>query len=97
MRTIIMDEFLRLENPNVIDVREKDEYENGHIKGALLMPLNTLPNKIQFLDKTRTFHVVCHSGARSTIASQYLAQNGFKVVNVMGGMSAYKGELDYEV
>lgn len=97
MRTIIMDEFLRLKNTNVIDVREPEEHASGHIEGALLMPLNTLPSEITILDKNKTYHIVCHSGGRSSIASQFLSQNGFDVVNVMGGMSAYRGDLVYEM
>lgn len=92
-----MDEMLRINNLNVIDVREHDEHEMGHIQGALLMPLNSLPTQLENLDKSKTYHIVCHSGSRSQIAAQYLSSKGYSVVNVLGGMSAYKGKLSYEM
>lgn len=86
------DEYYRKNDTiNLIDVREVDEYESGHIPTAKNMPLSEFPVE---LDKEKTYYVICQSGGRSTTACQYLANNGYDVVNVMGGMSAWKGDTE---
>lgn len=82
-------------NLNIIDVREADEYESGHIKGAIHVPLSNFLEAMKVLDKKTNYYVVCFSGSRSQMATQHLSSQGYKVTNVMGGMSTYKGELDY--
>lgn len=70
----------------VIDVREPDEYESGHIPGAILVPLSTvLTNKSEF-ESDETVYVVCRSGGRSMQACEMLHDVGISnVVNVAGG------------
>lgn len=79
------------ESLNVVDVREKWEFDEVNI-GALLIPLQTLPNRIseieQFKDSELIVH--CRSGKRSDTAKKFLEQNGFKNVrNLLGGIEAY--------
>ena len=96
--SVMMAEFeqlLRKGNLNVIDVREIDEFESGHINGAEHIALGTIPANLDKLDKNKEYYVMCLSGSRSAMASKYLAQQGFKVVNVMGGMSAYRGDVEF--
>lgn len=78
-------------NLNIIDVREDYEYENGHIPGAQSAPLSSFP---VLLDKEKTYYVVCQSGGRSSMACQMLKQDGQDVINVEGGMSAWKGAIE---
>ena len=97
-RSIIMAEFeqlLKNKAPNVIDVREEYEFEDGHIKDAELSPMGTIPENLNKLDKAKEYHLICYSGARSARAAKYLADQGFQIVNVMGGMSAYRGEMEF--
>ena len=70
----------------VVDVREPDEYESGHIPGAILVPLSTvLTNKSEF-ESDETIYVVCRSGGRSMQACEMLHDVGISnVVNVAGG------------
>ena len=70
----------------VVDVREPDEYESGHIPGAILVPLSTvLTNKSEF-ESDETVYVVCRSGGRSMQACEILHDVGISnVVNVAGG------------
>lgn len=70
----------------VIDVREPWEYNNGHLPGARLVPLNTLLRQPkQYLDKDGLVFV-CASGERSAVACEMAAAMGFKeVYNVAGG------------
>ncbi|MCL2543452.1 MAG: rhodanese-like domain-containing protein [Nocardioidaceae bacterium] len=72
----------------VLDVREPQEWEAGHIEGALHIPLGVLPvrvDEVAGLDAAQTL-VVCKVGGRSAQAVAYLAQQGYDVVNLDGGM-----------
>ncbi len=77
---------------HVLDVREPDEYEEGHIPGAILAPISTFMNHIGKVEKDKHYYVVCYSGARSQVVSEYLGKQGYQVTNVMGGMSTYRGQ-----
>jgi rhodanese-related sulfurtransferase len=73
----------------VIDVREPYEWRSGIIPGALTMPLNQLPDHTSGLDPRERYAVVCASGSRSQAAASYLADRGYQVANVVGGMSLW--------
>ncbi len=73
----------------VLDVRRPAEWEQGHIPGAVLLPLDQFPAALDSLDLRRTIAVHCKSGYRSLIASSLLAAHGFKVMNVLGGYDAW--------
>jgi rhodanese-related sulfurtransferase len=76
---------------SLVDVRELDEWENGHVEGAIHLPLSDFPDLNDRLEKGKEYFVMCHSGGRSAMACQYLAKDGFTVTNVMGGISAWRG------
>lgn len=81
------------EKLNLIDVREKAEYEERNI-GARLIPLNTLPLNVKELEDLKEEEVIvhCKSGRRSASAQKFLQQQGFKNVrNLEGGIDAYLG------
>jgi rhodanese-related sulfurtransferase len=69
----------------VLDVREPGEWAHGHIEGAVHVPLMELPNRREEVPDGRVL-VVCKIGGRSMQATHYLAQQGFDVVNLDGGM-----------
>ncbi len=72
----------------VIDVRKQNEYENGHLVGAELMPLNTLaePINIAFIDDEENLYVHCAGGYRSVVACSLLKAQGYHSLrNVIGG------------
>jgi rhodanese-related sulfurtransferase len=79
---------------NLIDVREDEEYAAGHIPGAKHLPLGQLPTRVQELDKAAEYIMVCRSGARSGMASEWLAEQGYKVKNMVGGMLEWRGEVE---
>ena len=77
-------------HPLVLDVRQPDEFRSGHIAGAKLIPLNELQRKLSELPKGREIVCICASGNRSTSAAKLLMKEGFNVLNVQGGMLAWR-------
>ena len=72
----------------LIDARQPEEYELGHIKNALLHSVENIENFKH--DQNKTYYIYCKSGNRSRKASQFLAQRGYDVVNLDGGYTAYE-------
>lgn len=73
----------------VIDVRELDEWVDGHIPWAVHVPLATVPDRVDAFDGTPTY-VICKVGGRSASACRFVAEQGADVVNVVGGMLAWE-------
>ena len=73
----------------VLDVRQPDEYIEGHVPGAVLIPLNDLAARQDELPKDRPLLVVCHSGPRSARAVEALRAAGYDAINVVGGTKAW--------
>ena len=93
MNEITFDDFYQLyqkESLSVLDVREVEEFEALHLEGARNLPLSQLADTYEQLDKTQPYYVICKSGIRSARASQFLAEHGYEVVNVQGGMDAFE-------
>ena len=78
------------EDITILDVREVDEFEAGHIEGALNAPLSTLDKEYEQLDASKRYYVICQGGMRSERACRFLETKGFDVVNVEGGMNQWK-------
>ena len=70
----------------LLDVREEYEYQDGHIKGAVNLPLREILGKKDSLPKDKDIYVYCRSGHRSADAVNFLKSLGFeKVHNIEGG------------
>ncbi len=69
----------------LLDVRTDEEFNNGHIEGALNIPVDSLREKLSELDKSKTIVEYCQVGLRGYVADRILSQHGFKVLNVTGG------------
>jgi rhodanese-related sulfurtransferase len=82
------------EDTVIIDVREDEEVETGMIPGAKHIRLGTLPERCEELDRDKTYVMVCRSGRRSEKASEFLAEQGFKVINMEGGMLKWRGAIE---
>ena len=74
----------------VLDVREPHEWAEGHIDGALHIPLGELMDRRGELDPDVQTLVLCHVGGRSARATAYLVSNGHSAVNLDGGMIAWE-------
>ena len=81
----------------LIDVREKHEHEFCRIKGSLHIPMNEIPQKIPELNPKDKYAVVCHSGVRSEMVTNYLVKNNFDAVNVIGGIDMWSVLVDSSV
>ncbi len=73
----------------VIDVRETDEWADGHVPHARHVVLGTVPDQLHRFDGSPTY-VICKVGGRSLRACEFAAAQGHHVVNVSGGMLAWR-------
>ncbi len=88
--SISIEEFKKLKEINLIDVREVDEYKSGHVENAKNLPLSVLPfNYQEHFNSNDTYYIMCHAGGRSANACSFLRKQGIKVVNVEGGYVSY--------
>jgi len=78
-------------NPNlvILDVRTQEEYDEGHLENAVLIPVSELESRLDELDVEDEILVYCRSGVRSATASQTLVDNGFSSVYNMLGARAH--------
>lgn len=72
----------------LLDVRTQDEFEHGHGRGALNMPLNILKLKARMLDADKPCIMYCNSGRRSGAAAYLLGVDGYSVLSLRGGIDA---------
>ncbi|MFC5403165.1 rhodanese-like domain-containing protein [Cohnella soli] len=77
------------EHIRLIDVREDEEVAQGIIPGAVHLPLGQIPQQLASIPKDEEVVFICRSGYRSDQACQYLAAQGYKVTNMLGGMLAW--------
>jgi len=79
---------------NLVDVREPDEWQEGHIKDARSIPLSMLQDRMDELKQgEQEIVIICRSGGRSGKACDFLDSQGYKVVNVAGGMLQWQGDV----
>ncbi len=98
MKTISVDELKELMDTNadyqLIDVREIHEYENANIGGELI-PMQTVPEHLEKINKDKQVVVMCRSGKRSANVISFLEQNGYdNLYNLDGGILDWKVEID---
>jgi adenylyltransferase/sulfurtransferase len=78
----------------LLDVREPGEHRLARIEGALLVPLRTLPARLQELDRGRPVVALCHVGGRSMAAADFLRDQGFTATSMAGGIDAWSRLVD---
>ncbi|MFD2208938.1 rhodanese-like domain-containing protein [Virgibacillus halophilus] len=78
----------------LIDVREPQEFKNGHILGARNIPLTQLKQRLVELRKDKPVYLYCQSGSRSARAAQVLHKKGYEDVNQLkGGFKKWTGKI----
>ena len=90
---------MNTEKPVLIDVRSAEEFAEGHLNGALLMPHTQIGTMIgaQVPDKNTPIILYCHSGLRAVIAKWTLKARGYKRVQNFGGMASAQKKLGCEL
>ena len=80
----------------ILDVREQDEFDAGHIPGAILLPYTEIENKAEEMlpDKDKQILVYCRSGRRSKIAAEALARLGYTNIKEFGGIIDWPYEVE---
>ena len=80
----------------ILDTREQNEYDAGHIPNAVLIPYTEIENKAEEMlpDKDVQILVYCRSGRRSKIASEALSKLGYTNIKEFGGIVDWEGELE---
>ncbi len=81
----------------VLDVREQNEYDSGHIPGAVLLPVGTIDEDTAAAvipEKDSTVLVYCRSGNRSKTASSALAELGYTNIYEFGGINSWPYEIE---
>lgn len=76
----------------VLDVRQPDEYREGHVRGSVLIPLDQVALRSGELPRDRPIAVICRSGNRSGVATAMLHRAGFDAHNVAGGILRWQRE-----
>jgi adenylyltransferase/sulfurtransferase len=79
----------------LMDVREQWEHALAKLEGSVLIPLATLPQALDQLDREAEIIAYCHHGMRSADAAGFLVQQGFpNVKNLIGGIDAWSAQVD---
>jgi adenylyltransferase/sulfurtransferase len=82
----------------LVDVREPYEWAIGRLPGARLVPLDTLQDEVESLDRDAELVMYCHHGMRSDMAAEWLREQGFRRVrNLIGGIDRWSVEVDSSV
>mgnify|MGYP000880118061 FL=1 len=87
MREISVDAIAADTDVPVVDVREQDEWDAGHVPHAIHIPMGEIVERIA--EVPDGVAVICHSGGRSARVVQYLESQGYTAANVVGGTSAW--------
>ena len=79
----LLDAYVQDENVLVIDLRSSEEYQSGHMRGAVNAPMGP--------ERAKTIVLYCDRGAMSMAVGRKLSERGYRVKSVVGGFHAYRG------
>lgn len=86
-----LDKYAGLENVIIVDVRDAIAFKYRHFKGAINVPVREIEKTV--FDKSKEIILYCERGASSLRAAAVLAQKGYNVKSVVGGINAYRGSF----
>ena len=87
---ITLQELMYKNNPNIIDIRNENEFLMGSIPSSKNIPaikLEISPEK--YLNKNETYYIFCNNGKRSKVLNEKLNIQGYRTVNIIGGYYNY--------
>jgi rhodanese-related sulfurtransferase len=82
--------FERMQDAQLVDVREDQEVAQSHIPGSVHIPLGQLGERLGEIDRDQPVIAICRSGNRSGVAARVLTSAGFACDNMAGGMLAWQ-------
>ena len=81
--------------PLLLDVRETWEFKICHVPGAINIPMELIPARLQELDEEQDIVCICHHGMRSANVAMFLHGQGFQhLYNLQGGVAAWAAQVD---
>lgn len=93
--TDVFESQIKSENVQILDVRTKKEFDEGHLAEAKQIDIKNedfMKTARTVLDKSKTIAVYCRSGKRSADAAKQLSDAGYKVINMKGGILKWENE-----
>ena len=87
-----MDGYINNKNALIIDIRDKEIYEKGHIKGAINIPMDDLEMDYSMMPKNMILVLYCESGGTSILAAKELFDIGYVSRALLGGIKEYSGK-----
>ncbi|WP_246941392.1 rhodanese-like domain-containing protein [Bacillus pinisoli] len=90
----LQEKLAKGENVELIDVRENEEVAQGVIPGVKHIPMGQIPERMSELDPDKEYIFICRSGRRSENVCYYLQDQGYKCVNMVGGMLEWEGDRE---
>lgn len=95
---IELTEILKREKLPIIDIRPTGEYNLGHIPGSINIVLGELlRSPEQYINPNKRYYIICEEGKKSIGLCYELGRMGYDVVNVLGGILAYRGPLNTNI
>ena len=89
-----VEQYRKEDNAVLLDVRNDEEFSEGHIEGSLNLPIGEIDRATTLIpDKSVPIYVYCRSGNRSARAAAYLKGNGYASVYDIGSIISYKGKI----
>lgn len=84
---ISMEDFIPLhaDGTTVVDVREADEYVEGHVPGATFAPMSRIAQHLADIPRDRDVYVICRSGGRSLAMADLMTAQGIRAISVDDG------------
>ena len=90
MNSISIQEFIKLSNINIIDIRSIEKFNSNHIEGSINIPSNLLlSNPSKYLIKVNKYYIYCQRGVQSKKVCMILQNQGYNVINIEGGYEAW--------
>lgn len=87
---ISINELLNIKNPNIIDIRTVENYNNNHMPGAINIPYNNLLiNPSKYLNKNENYYIYCKHGKTSSGLCRILNSLGYNTHSIIGGYEAW--------
>jgi rhodanese-related sulfurtransferase len=94
IRTNDIDQYIGKPNVLIIDLRDREEYDMGHIPGSINIPYDELDDYVDQFQRNYLLIFYCERGNISLLAARDLNKFGYNIKSLFGGLHAYRGKLE---